>query len=85
MDMGKMEPGAKNPLQKCRVLVVDDDPAAALTMVYKLTLAGCEVEGTWNREKARHMIAGRAFDLIALNTKSIKVFAAGLAQQLDRS
>ncbi len=52
---------------KAKILVVDDQMAVALMMVFLLTRAGCETEVATNAEKALRLAQAGVFDLITLD------------------
>jgi DNA-binding response OmpR family regulator len=52
---------------KIKILVVDDQMAVALMMVFLLSRAGCETEMATNAEKALRLAKAKAFDLITLD------------------
>lgn len=52
---------------KVKILVVDDQVAVAMMMVFLLTRAGCEVESALTAEKALRLAQAGAFDLITLD------------------
>jgi CheY-like chemotaxis protein len=52
---------------KIKILVVDDQMAVALMMVFLFTRAGCETEMATNAEKALRLANAGAFDLITLD------------------
>ena len=52
---------------KIKILVVDDQMAVAMMMVFLLTRAGCEVESALTAEKALRLAQAGAFDLITLD------------------
>ena len=49
------------------ILVVDDQMAVALMMVFLLTRAGCEAEAALSAEKALRLAQTQVFDLITLD------------------
>jgi DNA-binding response OmpR family regulator len=53
--------------EKVKILVVDDQMAVAMMMVFLLTRAGCEVESALTAEKALRLAQAEAFDLITLD------------------
>jgi len=52
---------------KIKILVVDDQMAVALMMVFLLTRVGCEAEAATNAEKALRLAQTERFDLITLD------------------
>ena len=54
---------------KAKILVVDDQMAVALMMVFLFTRAGCETEMATNAEKALRLANAGAFDLITLDVE----------------
>jgi two-component system response regulator ResD len=52
---------------KTRILVVDDQMAVAMMMVFLLTKAGCETEVATSAEKALRLAQADEFDLITLD------------------
>ena len=52
---------------KAKILVVEDETAVAMMMVFLLTRAGCDVETAWNFEKALRLAQSSEFDLITLD------------------
>jgi two-component system cell cycle response regulator len=52
---------------KTKILVVDDEMAVALMMVFLLTRAGCEAQTASSVEKALRLAQTEAFDLITLD------------------
>ena len=52
---------------KIKILVVDDQMAVALMMVFLLTQAGCDVEMALNGAKALQLAQTEIFDLITLD------------------
>ena len=52
---------------KPKILVVDDQMAVALMMVFLLTQAGCDVEMALNGAKALQLAQTEIFDLITLD------------------
>ena len=52
---------------KPRILVVDDQMAVALMMVFLLTRAGCEAQAAMSAEKALRLAQADEFDLITLD------------------
>jgi DNA-binding response OmpR family regulator len=52
---------------KIKILVVDDQMAVALMMVFLLTRAGCEAQAALSAEKALRLAQTEAFDLITLD------------------
>jgi DNA-binding response OmpR family regulator len=62
--MNGMENGRR---PKAKILVVDDQMAVALMMIFLLTRAGCEAEVATNAEKALRLAQSEVFDLITLD------------------
>jgi DNA-binding response OmpR family regulator len=60
---------AESPVMtsKPRILIVEDDTAVAMMMVYLLTQAGCETEVAATGKKAMQLAEGGNFDLITLD------------------
>jgi len=54
---------------KVKVLVVDDQMAVALMMVFLLTQAGCEVQTALDAKKALQLAQTQEFDLITLDVE----------------
>ena len=52
---------------KPKILIVEDQAAVAMTMVYLLTQAGCETEVAATGKKAMQLAEGGNFDLITLD------------------
>jgi CheY-like chemotaxis protein len=52
---------------KAKILVVDDQMAVALMMVFLLERAGCDTQTALNAEKALRLAQAGAFDLITLD------------------
>ena len=52
---------------KIKILVVDDQMAVALMMVFLLERAGCDTQTALNAEKALQLAQTRTFDLITLD------------------
>ena len=52
---------------KTRILVVDDQMAVALMMVFILTRAGCETQSALDAKKALRLAQTEQFDLITLD------------------
>jgi DNA-binding response OmpR family regulator len=52
---------------KAKILVVDDQMAVALMMVFLLTRAGCEAQAALSVEKALRLTQTQMFDLITLD------------------
>jgi DNA-binding response OmpR family regulator len=52
---------------KIRILVVDDQVAVALMMVFLLTRAGCDAQAATNAEKALRLAQTETFNLIILD------------------
>jgi DNA-binding response OmpR family regulator len=53
---------------KLKILIVEDDTAAAMMMVHVLSRAGCEVLVVNTGEKGMELAQENRFDLIALDT-----------------
>jgi len=54
-------------MPKARILIVEDQTAVAMMMVYLLTQAGCETEVAATGKKAMQLAAEGNFDLITLD------------------
>jgi DNA-binding response OmpR family regulator len=54
-------------MPKARILIVEDQTAVAMMMVYLLTQAGCETEVAATGKKAMQLAAEGDFDLITLD------------------
>jgi DNA-binding response OmpR family regulator len=54
-------------ITKPKILIVDDQMAVALMIVFLLTRAGCEAQAAFSAEKAMRLVQGEAFDLITLD------------------
>ncbi len=52
---------------KIKILVVDDQMAVAMMMVFLLTRAGCDAQAALSAEKAMRLVQAKAFDLITLD------------------
>ena len=52
---------------KAKILVVDDQMAVALMMVFLLRRAGCDAQAATNAEKALQLAQTEVFDLITLD------------------
>ncbi len=52
---------------KPRILIIEDEPALLLMMVYLLTRVGCDVLTAWSGEKGIQMAKEGKFDLITLD------------------
>jgi DNA-binding response OmpR family regulator len=52
---------------KAKILVVDDQVAVAMMMVFLLTRAGCDVQSALGAKKALKLAQTEAFDLITLD------------------
>jgi DNA-binding response OmpR family regulator len=52
---------------KVKILIVEDQMAVAMMMVYLLTQAGCETEVAATGKKAMQLAEGENFDLITLD------------------
>src|ERR1039458_1374154 len=52
---------------KAKILVVDDQMAVALMMVFLLTQAGCETQSALDVKKALRLAQAEVFDLITLD------------------
>ena len=52
---------------RAKILVVDDQMAVALMLVFLLTRAGCEAQAAMDSEKALRLAQTRDFDLITLD------------------
>jgi len=62
--------GMKNGRRpKANILVVDDQMAVALMIVFLLTRAGCDAEAARNAEQALRLAQTRDFDLITLDVE----------------
>jgi CheY-like chemotaxis protein len=69
---------------KVKVLVVDDQMAVALMMVFLLTQAGCDVEMALNGAKALQLAQTGMFDLITLDVDMPAVNGFVLFQRLKQ-
>jgi DNA-binding response OmpR family regulator len=54
---------------KAKILVVDDQMAVAMMMVFLLTRAGCKAQAALDAEKALRLAQAEAFDLITLDVE----------------
>ncbi len=52
---------------KAKILVVDDEAAVAMVIVYLLNRAGCSVEVTWKSEQIFGLIQNGDFDLLVMD------------------
>lgn len=52
---------------KAKILVVEDETAVAMMMVYLLTQAGIDAQTAWNAEKAMELARNETFDLVTLD------------------
>jgi DNA-binding response OmpR family regulator len=52
---------------KAKILVVDDQMAVALMMVFLLTRAGCDAQTALDAEKALRLAQAETFDLITID------------------
>ena len=62
-----MNDGQMNLAHKARILVVEDQTAVAMMMVYLLTQAGCDAEVAMTGTRAMKMARAGDFDLITLD------------------
>lgn len=69
---------------KAKILVVDDQMAVALMMVFLLSRAGCETEMATNTEKALRLAQAEAFDLITLDVGMPDLDGFRLFQKLQQ-
>jgi DNA-binding response OmpR family regulator len=67
---------------KVKILVVDDQMAVALMMVFLFTRAGCEAEAATNAEKALRLAQTEVFDLITLDVEMPDLDGFRLFQKL---
>jgi len=68
-----------------KILVVDDQMAVALMMVFLLTRAGCEAQAALSAEKALRLAQTEAFDLITLDVGMPDLDGFLLFQKLRQS
>jgi DNA-binding response OmpR family regulator len=67
---------------KAKILVVDDQTAVALMMVFLLTRAGCDAQAALDAEKALRLAQTEVFDLITLDVEMPILNGFGLFQRL---
>jgi CheY-like chemotaxis protein len=69
---------------KARILVVDDEMAVAMMIVFLMTRAGCAVEAALTAEQALQRAQAETFDLISLDIGMPNVNGFELYQHLRR-
>lgn len=69
---------------KTRILVVDDQMAVALMMVFLLTRADCEAQSALSAEKALRLVQSEVFDLITLDVEMPGINGFELFQRLKQ-
>jgi len=52
---------------KVKILVVEDETALAMMMVFLLARAGCDAQPAWNAERAIELAQNGDFDLVTLD------------------
>ena len=52
---------------KAKILVIEDETAVAMMMVFLLTRAGCEAQTAWNVERAMELAQSEDFNLVTLD------------------
>lgn len=67
---------------KAKILVVDDQMAVAMMIVFLLTRAGCDAQAALNAEKALKLAQTEKFDLITLDVEMPCLNGFGLIQRL---
>jgi len=67
---------------KAKILVVDDQMAVAMMIVFLLTRAGCDAQAALNAEKALKLAQTEKFDLITLDVEMPYLDGFGLIQRL---
>jgi len=69
---------------KTKILVVDDQMAVALMMVFLLTRSGCDAQTALNAEKALRLAQTEMFDLITLDVEMPCINGFELFQRLKQ-
>jgi DNA-binding response OmpR family regulator len=69
---------------KIKILVVDDQIAVALMMVFLLTRAGCDAQPALNAEKALRLAQTEMFDLITIDVEMHGINGFELFQRLKQ-
>jgi CheY-like chemotaxis protein len=69
---------------KTKILVVDDQMAVALMMVFLLTRTGCDAQTALNAEKALQLAQTEMFDLITLDVEMHGINGFELFQRLKQ-
>jgi DNA-binding response OmpR family regulator len=54
---------------KTKILIVEDDPPLTMSMIYVLTMVGCDVDAAHTGQKAMEKAAEIKYDLITLDIK----------------